>query len=324
MRTPIFITGLPRSRTAWLSAFLTMPGAIVEHERQRQFRTVGEYLQSFGEPVIGDSSSLLPMIHKEVAARFPSSPWVYVYRDADEALEAAVAACRPDLEGYIRRGWPRLVELNQAVGYLPNVLRVEHNLLDHASVMQDIMKHLGLGWGPLRFELFRRLNVQAQQYEPDDWEWMRDTIPAPRRIQSIDHEFVPQEGLAARLYRDEDFPTLAQWADAHGAAADPRRLPPFGVVVERHGHPVGMVFAQLAVDRPVAYIEDPVSRPSSSMADTLANFHYAINAIKAALLSMGYDSLIANTSPGIARTLRNWGWAERETGLVKLETSTAA
>lgn len=324
MKPPIFITGLPRTRTAWLAAFLSMPGGIIDHERQRQFDTVTDYLQSFREPVAGDASSLLPIIHKEVATRFPSSPWVYVYRDAAEALEAAVAACKPDLEGYIRRGWPRLVELNQAVGDLPHVFRVDYHRLDDPDVMRNIMKFLGLGWGPRRFELFRRLNVQVQQYEADDWEWMRDTIPAPRRIRSIDHEFMPQEGLVARVYQDEDFPTLARWADAHGATADPRRLPPFGVVVEQDGHPVGMVFAQLAVDRPVAYIEDPVAKPSSSMADTLANFRFAIGAIKAALLSMGYDSLIANTSPGIARTLRNWGWAERETGLVKLETSTAA
>lgn len=323
MSPPIFITGLPRTRTAWLAAFLSMPGGIIDHERQRQFSTVREYLQSFQAPIIGDSSSLLLLIQDQVRAAFPAAKWVYVYRDADEALEAAVAACNPDLEGYISRGWPRLVAEADRLS-TGNAYFVSHDCLSDPKIVQSVMDYLGLGWGQCRFELFSRLNVQVQEYETGAWEWMRDTIPAPKRIRQVDHQFESANGLTARLYQDSDFDLLAQWADGHGATADARRLPPLGVVVESDGQPVVMVFAQLAVDRPVAFIEDPVSRPGSMLVDILANFHFAIGALKAALLSLGYDALVANTSPAISRTLKNWGWAQRETGLVKLETSTAA
>lgn len=323
--TPVFITGLPRSRTAWLSALLSRPGAMIDHERQRRFAMVGHYLDSFGGSVAGDSSSLLPLIYDEVRGRWPDARWVYVRRNPAEALEAAVAACSPDLEAYIRRGWPRQVELAERIADHHETFAIEAYMLDDPRGMARLSTFLGIPYDNDRHQLFQGLNVQVQDYAPDDWEWLRDKTPRPARVSALTCEMPVEGELSARLYRESDFDLVARWLDQHGGPMlDSKRLPPLGIVVENGGQPVAALFAHLAVDRPVAFVEDPISRGGASLADTLDSFRFGLGAMKAALISLGYDALIANTSPPIAHILRRWGWNEREGNLVKLETSTAA
>jgi hypothetical protein len=82
MGNPFFITGYPRSMTAWLSVALDCA-----HERDG--KSMEEFMQDIecGEQS-GDSSSIASMLYAEIKERFPDSRWVVIEREKDECLQS--------------------------------------------------------------------------------------------------------------------------------------------------------------------------------------------------------------------------------------------
>ena len=86
-----FITGLPRSRTAWLSCFFTHGNVACRHEalrhdlsalglRKTLDETPGEYA--------GDSDSALPLMAAQIGRMFPEAPVAVVRRSPTECRES--------------------------------------------------------------------------------------------------------------------------------------------------------------------------------------------------------------------------------------------
>jgi hypothetical protein len=82
MGNPFFITGYPRSMTAWLSVALDCA-----HERDG--KSMEEFLKEIecGKQV-GDSNSISSMFYAEIKERFPDSKWVIIEREKEECLES--------------------------------------------------------------------------------------------------------------------------------------------------------------------------------------------------------------------------------------------
>lgn len=88
-----FITGLPRSRTGWLSVLFTYGPSICVHDVTRKHRTEGA-IRSYSEThfrdfeYVGFSDSGLPWIDVNPQRDFPGAPVVIVERDPTEVVES--------------------------------------------------------------------------------------------------------------------------------------------------------------------------------------------------------------------------------------------
>lgn len=90
--TPIiFITGLPRTRTAWLANFFTGDGVLVYHDLLADCRKVEDIkFKLFETPaqILGDSDSGLPLFAKQLVHWYPEAKWLHVDRPLGAAIES--------------------------------------------------------------------------------------------------------------------------------------------------------------------------------------------------------------------------------------------
>jgi hypothetical protein len=89
--TPFFITGLPRSRTAWLANWLTTATSRCYHEGVLLAKSYAEYRQLMtdaGPSVMacGDSNSSLAFIQEQLIEDFPKARWIIIERRQDHAF----------------------------------------------------------------------------------------------------------------------------------------------------------------------------------------------------------------------------------------------
>jgi len=91
---PFFVTGMPRSRTAWLSVFLSSDGMLCEHDLLSRVQSLDCFTTLMcAQGIAGDSDSGLLSAVVDVGERFMESPWVLVRRDPQEAWESLRAFC---------------------------------------------------------------------------------------------------------------------------------------------------------------------------------------------------------------------------------------
>lgn len=94
MSQKFFITGYPRSRTAWLANLLSYGDqSFCFHEGMRRAKdNAGLFALYDGMPhaLVGDSSCGLLLNWREVASRYPDAKWVAIVRDP----QAVLASCR--------------------------------------------------------------------------------------------------------------------------------------------------------------------------------------------------------------------------------------
>lgn len=88
MSAPFFITGLPRSRTAWLANLFTTDRSFCHHDLSCRVGSLKELLFLLRKRHVGDSDSGLMAIYPQLIERLPDSPWVLVRRDFDLAWES--------------------------------------------------------------------------------------------------------------------------------------------------------------------------------------------------------------------------------------------
>ncbi len=86
---PFFITGYPRSRTAWLANFLTTHESWCYHEGTLLAKSFDEYCRTLEllnrkEPC-GDANSGLGFIYPVLLERFPKAKWVLIERQREHA-----------------------------------------------------------------------------------------------------------------------------------------------------------------------------------------------------------------------------------------------
>ena len=84
MNTPFFITGLPRSRTAWLANLLTHGRSFCLHDGTlRGLPELIATMKTLGDShaVVGDADSGLLFYVEELKQLFPKARWVFVKRE---------------------------------------------------------------------------------------------------------------------------------------------------------------------------------------------------------------------------------------------------
>lgn len=92
MAGKFFITGLPRSRTAWCANFMTAGDAFCYHDGLANCRTLDDFARKMdAHPVSGDSDSGLVFFVDELRDRYPDAQWAVLRRDPAEVVRSLVS-----------------------------------------------------------------------------------------------------------------------------------------------------------------------------------------------------------------------------------------
>jgi flagellar biosynthesis chaperone FliJ len=212
-----FITGLPRSRTAWTATFLsTLPSTYCHHDGLRGCRNLDEYAAkiAYGVPAVhvGDCDSALLYCWREVRDIFPEAKWVVLLRPLLEVQESMIRT-RP-YRGMTREQWQQAIdslsELNVELNSLRYALNPKEIQVSELSTLEaayqlcksigvtffderyEAMQHrkcnaVGVWLNIERYEAMQHRNVQAQLWELDpELEKLRELLEdvAKRRERS--------------------------------------------------------------------------------------------------------------------------------------------
>lgn len=85
---PFIILGLPRSRTAWLSRFLTYGDFVCGHEELRRARSLDDVRAWFSQPCIGSAETMAAPWWRMINEFAPSARIVVVRRPVAEVVES--------------------------------------------------------------------------------------------------------------------------------------------------------------------------------------------------------------------------------------------
>lgn len=163
--SPFFVTGLPRSRTAWCANWLTTDRSFCFHDRAfGNFQ--GPIANFYQNEFLGWSGSEILFQWKEISDACPAAPWLLIERDPEEARRSFLAAMERNGdcvdEKVFADHWAlRLGRIEELKKY-GNVFRVPADLLDDVVTARTIWQCLlpGLPFNPERWLLLRGLNVQ--------------------------------------------------------------------------------------------------------------------------------------------------------------------
>ena len=155
-----FVIGLPRSRTAWLSNFLTYDDNFCYHEGIDGCSTTEEYKDKLGENK-GDSSTGLMLF--DMNKEFPDSPKVIIEGSVDKAIEFTK-------EVYDVYEPEYFYELKDKLDSIKG-LRIKFEDINNS--LEQIWEHLiGTPYDKDRGSLLKDMNIQTNNYFNYDLESM--------------------------------------------------------------------------------------------------------------------------------------------------------
>ena len=144
------ITGLPRSRTSWLAAWLTGAHSLCLHDGLAECDSVAELGQTLrGERRShGDSDSGLMAVYEEAKRLWPAARWLLVDREFDEAMAslarfaegAGVDLVVDQRLRTVLRGQFEFVRAAMEVD--PMAMIVKYSALNDPEVARSIWRHL--------------------------------------------------------------------------------------------------------------------------------------------------------------------------------------
>lgn len=172
MSTPFFITGLPRSRTAWLSVLFSHGRSTCMHDGVKFGRNdFAQALTSSPLDYSGDSDSGLLIYWPTVCEMFPEAKWVIIKRDA--------SACRESYRKYFKGRIYCGSELvndhtNQVFDVLSNafhkaiegipserLMEVDFDALEDESTVKAVWEWLTPEnpWDQARYEMLQQMQI---------------------------------------------------------------------------------------------------------------------------------------------------------------------
>lgn len=95
---PFFVFGLPRSRTAWLSAMLSLGSRICYHEIESECESFADFTKTIRDD--GNSSTAAWRLLPQLKIRFPKMRYIWVHRKANKLSESCAKAGFPQFDQY--------------------------------------------------------------------------------------------------------------------------------------------------------------------------------------------------------------------------------
>ena len=143
-RQPFIICALPRSRTYWLSKFLSYGGWTCHHEAAVQMRSLNDAVEFFARPRTGSAETGISPGWKLLRHYVPGLRTVVVRRSADEVVDAMMAVDVSGVATYDRAKLTRNMQyMDRALDKItgPEVLTVRYADLDREETCASIFSH---------------------------------------------------------------------------------------------------------------------------------------------------------------------------------------
>jgi hypothetical protein len=155
-----FVTGLPRSRTAWMAAFLSTGESLCLHEPSYRMRSIEDLVPMLDSRFyrhIGVSESGLGFFTKWIIDHLQARVLV-IERDIGEVEQALKKLGFPSNFPYCTMLLEALLEVRDH----PMVKWVHFNALQHKRVMQDIYWWLlpGMAFDEVRWQQFENFRIE--------------------------------------------------------------------------------------------------------------------------------------------------------------------
>lgn len=188
--TPFFVTGLPRSRSAWIANYLSYGTTFCFHDALKDCQAGVSRLHSIFDVkanVVGNSDPANALVQDKLIERFPGAKWVVVDRPFNE-VKASVEALGVDTAPLYRLQL-KIEELRLKV----KPLIVPYGALD--SSIKDIARYVNPEWHhpEARHEMLVHMNVQT------DVAWAKSEMA--KRGPGISHLYeAPRSSIANDEY----------------------------------------------------------------------------------------------------------------------------
>ena len=163
MTTPFIIYGLPRSRTFWLSRFLTYGDWQCGHEEIRHARTLDDVRNWLSLPCAGTAETAGAPWWRLVQSMRPDARTVVVRRPAAEVVASLLRTGVEYDEARLRSEIRKLdAKLDQIQARVPGVLSVSFSDLESEATCARVFEHcLPYRHDPAWYALTAPMNLQA-------------------------------------------------------------------------------------------------------------------------------------------------------------------
>jgi len=165
---PFLIVGLPRSRTAWLAAFLTDGDVFCHHELLRSCDNPDQFvgrLLATPANVIGDSDPSIPIYYSQMKGQLPPHKVVFINRPSDEcrdSLKSVLVGLGIDPAPHMGI-WGELEDnLAKMKNECPDAMTFNFHDLNNIETMRALSEYCtGLPFNEARWKMFDEMNVTA-------------------------------------------------------------------------------------------------------------------------------------------------------------------
>ena len=159
-----FITGLPRSRTAWLSSFFTGNDFFCYHEVlkiSKNFNGAIEKMLNRKETYVGNSDSSLSIWASEIDHMLQRSPIVIIERDIDEVTSSLTNLWGCDPTRFLDLTLEHLEILKKRYNYIS----VDYNKLSDKLYLENIWDFCipNIDFDKDKFEMLKTINISIDK-----------------------------------------------------------------------------------------------------------------------------------------------------------------
>lgn len=161
---PFLVMGLPRSRTAWLSKFLTYGPWVCGHDQIRYFRSLEDIKSWLSQPFIGSAETIAPLYWRLIPRFMADGRVLIIRRPVAEVVESILK------QGLVGIDRPKLLtnmlrmdaKLDQAEQRLPNCISINFDELDDQEICKIAFEHcVGLPFNMAWWNYWGQINVQV-------------------------------------------------------------------------------------------------------------------------------------------------------------------
>lgn len=161
---PFVVLGLPRSRTAWLSHFLTYGPWHCGHEELRHMRSLEDAKSWLSQPFTGSCETALAPFWRTLLKLRPDVKVVVVRRGIEGPIRSlkAIPETNWDDAQLVKQMTKLDRKLDQIVKRVPGVLEVRFEDLATEETCKLVFEHcLGLPHDSARWQQLSKMNIQC-------------------------------------------------------------------------------------------------------------------------------------------------------------------
>ena len=139
--SPFIVFALPRSRTAWLSRWLTYSGRVVGHDIAVECDTIDDFLDSLSLGLSGTVETGSVNGWRLVREALPTARIAVIFRPLPDVIASLLAAGFPVTEATVEQLSARLADMSE-LARQPGVLSVSYDSLNSPEACNALHEHL--------------------------------------------------------------------------------------------------------------------------------------------------------------------------------------